>query len=95
MIELALALLSTACLLYATLVHPTRARCPARWRNEGIRRDGRFECKRPLVGGEDDRPGVPDTSVQPPGELLGRIYCTGGRVPVVLNYRTVACEARH
>lgn len=95
MIESALALLSIACMLAAMATHPSRGRCPPRWRNDGVRGDGRFECVRPLEGGYDDVPGSRDASYQPPGELLGRIYCTGGSVPIVVDERTVGCEARH
>lgn len=94
-VELALAAASVVCLLAAMLMQPDHARCPPRWRNDGVRPDGRFECVRPLEGGLDDKPGTEDTAVQPPGELLGRIYCTGGRIPVVVDARTVGCEARH
>lgn len=95
MIEVGLALASVVCLCAAMVAQPQRARCPPRWRNDGVRRDGSFECLRPLVGGVDDQPGTEDNAVQPPGELLGRIYCTGGSVPVVVDARTVGCEARH
>jgi hypothetical protein len=72
-----------------------RARCPQGWRHEGIRPSGDYRCKPSLVGGERDPAGGIDTAVQPAGEIGGRIYCTGGSVPVVIDYRTVGCTRRY
>lgn len=88
------ALASALILLWMAVTRPDHAACPRGWRHEGVRRDGSFSCLRPLLG-DPDYDGVhgwPDRSVQPPGELWGRIYCTGGAAPIVVDQRTVGCQ---
>lgn len=90
--EILLAVLSAIVLLAASVVRPHRASCPQGFHNDGVRLEtGRFDCRRP--------PGLPDwtgTGVDrgevPPGTLSGRIYCTGGTMPVVVSSRVVGCQ---
>ena len=92
--EVFYALVTVLVIAALSLTRPTRARCPAGWLHEGVRPSGAFACKPALVGGERDPAGGIDTAYQPPGELGGRVYCTGGAVPIVVDYRTVGCTRR-
>lgn len=88
-------LISQALLVWAFLVHPTKAECPSgRDLRLGIRRDGHFACWSTPVGdpvwdGTYDRP---ERGIQRDDALEGRIYCGPGTEPVVLDWRTVACR---
>jgi len=86
-------LVSVLTLCIALVLHPVRASCPLGWHHDGVRRTGNFACTRNPVGDPewDGTYGRPDRSVVPPGELRGRIYCTGGAVPIVVDDRTVGC----
>lgn len=75
--------LAAAAFVGAAVYRPVRAACPPAWHHDGVRRSGAFECTRSPVG---------DT--WPPGRLEGRIYCTGGTVPVVVTERVVGCQRR-
>lgn len=57
----------------------------------GIRTSGEFECwSSPPAGCEAAKgPWVPCPK---PRITRGRIYCTGGAHPIVVNYRTVGCQ---
>lgn len=95
MIETLCSLVTVVVLCVTMALQPSRARCPEGWYVEGVRRSGAFTCKRKLIGGEHDSPGIEDTAVQPPGELSGRIYCTGGATPIFVydrTARTVGCQ---
>ena len=86
--------------LWASLARPlpTRASCPPGWwLPEGVSRHGHYTCWRAPVGQDHRDPDgiVRDASVLPKGEIVGNIYCTGGQVPIVVDYRTVGCQARH
>lgn len=85
--DLIASLLTLAILATAAHQRPARAVCPKpRWYlNMGIRSDGTYQCAPPLRGREND-------DEQPPGALRSRIYCTGGMLPVVRDYRTVGCQ---
>jgi hypothetical protein len=86
-----LALCLVAIVLAAIL--PARAACPPGWAlGEGIRPNGEYACHAPLPRdcGEDGQP-----PCAPPARRPGRVYCTGGHVPVTVDGRTVACQARH
>ena len=72
---------------------PTRARCPRAYYANGVKLDGSFEC-RPVLGTPerdlDDaraRRDLPDGCAIP-----GKIHCTGGSRPVVVDGRTVSCQ---
>ena len=89
-------LLVTACVVMSVwVVKPRSAQCPDRWYlDTGIRPSGAFRCVPDLVGDVNDPAGGVDRAVQPPGEITGRIYCTGGSVPIVVDYNTVGCTRR-
>jgi hypothetical protein len=94
LIEALCSLATAALLLAAMVVEPTRARCPAGWYVNGVKPTGRFECLR-VPGGNplyDGAGGWPNRAIDYPGSLRGRIYCTGGTHPVVVNYRVVGCQ---
>lgn len=81
LVEIACAVASFLLLCGAMILRPTSAECPSGWGlRMGVRSDGHFECWRAPVGDEDWQwsSGRPDQSVQPPGVLRSRIYCTGG-----------------
>lgn len=79
-------LLSIILIIASAFVQPERAKCPrGSYLHTGIRTDGRFECAQTLLGREND-------AEQPPGILHGRIYCTGGALPIVVNERIVGCQ---
>jgi hypothetical protein len=72
---------------------PTHARCPSDHYANGVRPDGSFEC-RPVLGTPehdlDDaraRRDLPDGCAIP-----GKIHCSGGSRPIVVDGRTVACQ---
>lgn len=89
-------LIMIACAAYK----PTRAACPPGWvLEQGVRTIalpgqpvGWFMCKRPPLGGDDDVITGKDTAIEQPGELEGRIHCTGGSRPIQVNYHTVGCQ---
>ncbi len=94
MIETLLSLVSIVLLCASAVTRPARALCPVAWHDEGVRADGEFGC-RPDPVGDPDQDGVwghPDVSVQQPGEVWGRIYCTGGAHPIVVDERAVGCQ---
>ena len=91
-----LAVLSVILMLCALVIRPTQAQCPRGMWLEGVRPDGAFDC-RPNVLGNPEHDGTfhqPDDGVLPPGQLQGRIYCTGGTRPIVrpVDSRTVGCQ---
>jgi hypothetical protein len=81
-------------MILVVLVALARARCPEGWSVNGIRPDGSYECLSPIPRGCGEPVG--DSPPCPPTTLSrGRIYCTGGSVPIVVDNRTVGCQARH
>lgn len=74
----------------------SRATCPPGWSNNGIRPTGAYECLGPL---SPPGCGEPDDISPPcikPAIKTGRIYCTSGTRPIVVDARTVGCQAwRH
>lgn len=81
------------------IARPTRFVCPRGWHDDGARRDGRLTCTRTPVGPMDwdgtyyDGVQREERSVVPPGVIAGRVYCTGGAMPVVVDERVVSCQA--
>ena len=75
---------------------PTRVQCPSGYDlRTGVRRTGDFVCWPSPMG--DPRydgavEGYPERSVQSNAVIGGRIYCTGGAVPIVVDYRTASCQ---
>lgn len=88
-----LSLLGSIVLLCAAMViHPDHARCDATMWVNGVRPDGTYELRRVPVGDDEIGPrGELDHSRQPPGVLVGRVYC-GGRLAIVVDSRTVGCQ---
>lgn len=78
----------------STCHRPTRYRCPVSWHHEGIRPSGDVMCAPNPIGDPmmDGTFGHPDTSVQPPGRVHARIYCTSGTSPIVVDDRAVGCQ---
>jgi hypothetical protein len=74
------------------------ASCPVGYDlRTGIRRSGHFECW-PTPIGDPDYDGTwqrPERSVQSDGVLESRIFCTSGQQPIIVDARTVGCQARH
>ena len=72
---------------------PDRASCPRPDYANGVRPDGSYECRLVLGTPEHDlddaraRRDLPDGCAIP-----GRIVCTGGHRPIVVDGRTVACQ---
>ena len=76
-------------------LRPRQARCPVGHDlRTGIRTSGEFECWRSPPGNSlyDGAGGFPERSPQSKAILSGRIYCTGGGQPIVVNERTVGCQ---
>lgn len=96
--ELLAAIATLAILCCAAAVRPIRARCP--WDLDlrtGVRRDGSFTCWPHPSGpaGIEEWDGTwqhPERSVQPSWRIGGRIYCTNGTRPIVVDYQTVGCQ---
>lgn len=92
----ALSCLASIVILLSTFVtRPVAARCPGGWYiNSGIRRDGSFTCAPKLSGDPlyDGAGGYPERGLEPPGILAGKIYCTGGSVPIVVSSTVVGCS---
>lgn len=87
-------LLATIALLCISMVmRPTHARCPIGWYVNGVRPSGGFQCLRAPTGDPDydGTWGHPDRTIDHPGDLRGRIYCTGGATPIVVDDRAVGC----
>ncbi len=83
------ALISVFTLAYSMAAHPVTFRCPGKtFLAEGVQRDGSFGCYFPVQG-------TADNGYALPGKIEGRIYCTGGGVPIQVNQRTVGCMRRH
>ena len=93
-IETLAALFSVVVLCWSMATHPTQRRCPdGWWLPEGVRRSGAFVCRPSPIGGDDDVLTGKSTGVQPPGAIRGRVYCTGGSVPIVrYDGLTVGCS---
>ena len=86
--------LSAILLAAGFMIRNDQAHCPPSWHNTGVRPSGNFSCVRAPVGDprQDGTFGQPDTSVVPPGEIRGRIWCTSGMHPIVVDDRTVGCQ---
>lgn len=92
--EIFFVVVSIFTLTFSEMTRPTRATCPKGWSLAlGIRVDGTFACRPAIVGGDDDVLTGGTTSVQPPGTIYRRIYCTGGSLPVInASGLTVGCQ---
>lgn len=91
--ELLCALVSVASLTAAMVAHPVRGACPAGWYVAELRTGtrgaplGLFTCARPPFDDADA-----DVVNFRPGQLHGRIYCTGGARPIRVSERIVGCQ---
>lgn len=83
MIEL---VLSIALTVYGAIAEPSRATCPSPYVIGGVSPDGWFRCVHDLVGSEHA-----PLSFRPPGQVTARVYCEAGRIPIMVDERTVAC----
>ena len=64
---------------------PKRATCPkGMYQAHGIKPDGSYLCRDVVPEGKED------TVV--PRDKRGRIWCTGGARPIVVDERTVGCQ---
>jgi hypothetical protein len=82
--------------LYCAVARPRELTCPPHtWLPNGIRPSGEFACAPALTGDvrRDGAGGTRDDSVQPEGEIGGRIWCAAGEQAVVMGERRVGCEA--
>lgn len=98
MTDAVIAFLSVCLLVFTFVAARDHGRCPnGFWLSTGVRVDGRYACTRLPVGDDyrDARGIVHDDSVVPPGEVDGMVRCTGGARPIVVDFRTVGCQARH
>lgn len=99
MIDLLCAIVTLALLCYAVTCQPDSASCWPSWYVDGIDEDGVYRCRR-VPGGDplyDGAGGFPDRTIDRPGEIRGRIICTGGRHPIVVldpeaGARAVGCQ---
>ena len=98
MLDLLCCLASIVLMLCAFVLRPDHARCPAGWYASGLHPSGEFKCLVAPTGDPeiDGWRGGPDATVEHPGWLRSRIYCTGGTHPIVvlsdLEARTVGCS---
>lgn len=76
---------------------PQRARCSPNEYVEGVRRDGSTWCVRAPSKREIDCRGARACySNEPPSYTQPlQIYCANGQLPIVVDERTVRCQARH
>jgi hypothetical protein len=100
-IELGTTLLTIIVMLISMATHPQHARCPPGFVVGNIRTSsqieprGTYTCDRPALGGDDDVKTGKNTARPQPGQIRGRIYCTGGTSPIVVadpEVRTVGCS---
>lgn len=98
MIEIGTSLLTIIVLLISMATKPQHAKCPAGFVVANVRTSsqleprGTFTCDRPALGGDSDVKTGKITARPQPGEIKGRLYCTGGSSPIVVDSRTVGCS---
>jgi len=86
---------SIVLLMISFVTRPTIVKCPDGWyADSGVRRSGAFSCARTIVGNPDNDGvnGHPEQGVQSPARLLGKVYCTGGALPIIVDQQTVGCS---
>lgn len=94
MMNVATIFLSGLVLLVCALRHPRGATCPhGWWLAKGVRRSGEYVCRPAPIGDDmrDSRGVLVDHSMQPDGELVGRVYCEPNAIPTIVDTRAVAC----
>lgn len=93
--DLLAAMFSILLLCCSFIVRPQHARCPEHHDlRMGIRRSGEFQCWATPSGpveydGTWERR---DRSKQSGAILTGRLWCTNGTSPIVVNERVVGCQ---
>lgn len=98
MIEIGTSLLTIIVLLVSMVTQPTRAQCPRGFVVANVRTSSQFEprgtftCDRPALGGDTDVLTGKSTAIVQPGEIKGRLYCTGGSSPIIVDSRIVGCS---
>ncbi len=78
--------ITCAVLMAAAVTEPRLVRCPPNWYVMGVPPSGRTTCNRPSRDELDESP-EPSIGV--------RIYCTNNQRPIVRDFRTIGCQARH
>ncbi len=84
--------------LAAYVVRPDHARCGRGWYVNGVSPGGVFECRLAPTGDpeRDGWRGGPDATIDHPGWLRSRVYCTGGAHPILVltdrEARSVGCQ---
>jgi hypothetical protein len=77
-------------LVACAFMRPAELHAPAGWYVNGVTPSGRTELRRAPRTACD---GARDICADEPDVVLpGRIHCTGGARPIVVNYRTVGCQ---
>jgi hypothetical protein len=84
-------LVSMLVLALCAIVQPSKAVCPTAWHVSTVLPSGEFGCARtPAVELCASKRGCDDDTPDP--EVRGRIFCTGGAVPIQRgDGRTVGC----
>lgn len=77
-------------LVACAFVRPTSLRAPAGWHVEGVRPSGATTLRRAPQTTCDASRDVCADELDP--AVTGRIYCTGGARPIVVDARTVGCQ---
>lgn len=92
-IALVCAVISALLFTWSHVIRAERATCPAGWYVNGVAPDGTFRV-RPVPPPERPCASGPNGCIERDLdiEIRGRIYCTGGARPVVVNERTVGCQ---
>lgn len=84
-------LVSMLVLALCAIVRPSKLSCPLSWHVSTVLPSGEFGCARnPASGVCDAKAGCDDNTPDP--EVRGRIYCSGGSVPIQRgDGQTVGC----
>lgn len=93
--EVIFAILSIVILSIAMVLQPVKAKCPGDYTLvEGVRRNGAFICGSPPPGncGSSKEPTWPCPEAEI--RIYSKIYCTGGSVPIQVDFQTVGCMRR-
>jgi hypothetical protein len=91
-IEVVLALASIALLMVAFVISPVAGECPPGMDlRMGVRRTGEYECWTIPPQGCGEAVG-PTRACPEPTITHGRIHCTNGTQPIVVDFRTVGCQ---
>jgi hypothetical protein len=94
MLGVVLAFVTELLLVVMVAVLPPMARCPDGWSlGEGVRRaTGEFACYAPVPRDCGEPKGPYERPCPRSERYYGRIYCTGGKLAIVVDHRTVGCQ---